>query len=102
MEEAAGDPFPDSVVQAVRRHMNEDHLADSLLICRVIGGVPEATGATVASFDGQGIDFAVVVGPTTRQLRIPWSGPISERGQVRAELVRLTEAARRGEAPVQP
>lgn len=34
------DPFGDDVVEQIKRHMNDDHAADCLTICRALGGRP--------------------------------------------------------------
>ncbi len=86
-------PFGDDVVEAIRRHMNADHAGDSLAICQGPGGRPDAVAARFDGFDGDGADFCVEVGGRWEPLRIPWAGPVRERADVRAELVRLTEAA---------
>lgn len=88
-------PFGQDVVAAVARHMNDDHADDSLLIVRTLGGVPDARAATVTHLDGDGVDFTVTVGASERTLRLPWSRPLTERPEIRAEFVRMyTEAAR--------
>jgi heme oxygenase (biliverdin-producing, ferredoxin) len=111
--EPAGEPmtpFTPEVVGAITRHMNEDHAADSLLIVRMIGGLPEATAAVMTGLDATGADFACWVdervagqadghadGQAGQPLvvRIPWSERLTERAQVRAEVVRLYGEARR-------
>jgi putative heme iron utilization protein len=85
----SGSPFSPEVIAAVTRHMNVDHADDSLLICRALGGQPEATSATMTGMDADGIDFAVVVGGREVPARVPWAAPVTERAQVRAEVVRM-------------
>lgn len=87
------DPFTPEVVRAVTTHMNEDHPEDTLLICRALGGAPEATAARMTGIDGQGGDYAVTVGGRERVLRIPWSVPLTERAQIRREVVRMYREA---------
>jgi hypothetical protein len=84
--------FPDDVVTAVLRHMNDDHNTDSLVIVRA-NGVPDATGARMTGIDGDGGSWTVTTPAGEREVRIPWSGPISERPQIRREIVRLYEDA---------
>ena len=86
-------PFSEGVIAAITRHMNVDHADDSLLICRSLGGQPEATSATMTGMDPGGIDFAVMVAGHAVPARVPWSRPITERGQVRAEVVRMYHEA---------
>jgi hypothetical protein len=74
--------FPEDTVSAVLAHMNGDHLDDNLVIVRA-NGAPEAGTWTVMGPEGPLGD-----------LRIPWrSGPITERGEIRREVVALYDAA---------
>lgn len=86
-------PFPTEVVEAVCAHMNGDHADDSLLIVRTLGARPEATAASMTGFDGTAATFSVTVDGAEEQVRIPWSVPITERGAVRAEVVRMYHEA---------
>ncbi|MFC7330274.1 DUF2470 domain-containing protein [Marinactinospora rubrisoli] len=81
-------------MRAITRHMNEDHAADTLLICRALGGVPAATAARMTGLDATGGDFAATVAGTEVPVRIPWSAPLTERAQVRREVVRMYQEAR--------
>jgi putative heme iron utilization protein len=86
-------PFSPEVVEAVRRHMDEDHRDDSLLIVRSLGGVPEATSATMSGLDEAGALFVAGTAEGERTVRVPWSAPIAERAQIRAEVVRMYHEA---------
>ncbi|MGC5009136.1 DUF2470 domain-containing protein [Streptosporangium sp. DT93] len=86
-------PFTPEAVEAIRRHMNDDHAGDALLICRSLGGQPEATAATTTGVDAEAIEFAAVVGGREVTVRVPWSTTLTERAQVRAEVVRLYREA---------
>lgn len=86
-------PFAPDVVVAVMRHMNADHADDSALICRALGGVPDATAAVMSGMDGDGIDFLAVVGGEERAVRVPWSERLTERPQVRVEVTRMYHEA---------
>ena len=88
------EPITADVVDAIRRHMNEDHAEDSLLICRALGGVLNATAAEMVGMDAEGIDFAATVGGQPTAVRVAWSQPIIDRTQVRPEVVRLYRQAR--------
>ncbi|OLT29092.1 hypothetical protein BJF83_00145 [Nocardiopsis sp. CNR-923] len=94
-------PFSDEVVAAVTAHMNGDHPQDTLVICRGLGGHPEATAARMTGLDGDGGDYAVTAEGVERAVRIPWSHPLTERAQIRAEVVRMHREAceRLGVAP---
>lgn len=90
------DPFSPEVVAAIMAHMNGDHAADNLVIVRALGGVPEAEHARMSGMDATGIDFDVTVGAVGERqvpVRLAWSQPLTERSQVRPEVVRLYERA---------
>ncbi|WP_364511666.1 DUF2470 domain-containing protein [Nocardioides sp. LML1-1-1.1] len=87
--------FDPEVVDAVLAHMNGDHLDDNLLIVRA-AGVPEATAASMSDVDGEAGTWTVIgpEGPLGER-RIRWpGGPITERGEIRREVVALYDAAR--------
>ena len=85
--------FPPEVVAAVSRHMNDDHAGDALLICRTLGGRPDATAARTTGLDADGIDFAVTVGGIEVPVRIPFARRLTERAQIRREVVRMYQEA---------
>ncbi len=85
--------FDDAVVTAVLHHMNDDHRDDNLLIARAFGDAV-TDSARMTGFDGDGGTWEVATGDTTRELRVPWpGGPITERGEVRREIVALYDGA---------
>lgn len=86
-------PFGPEVVAAITNHMNDDHPDDSLLIVRGLGGQPEATEARMTGLDGLGADFVAVVAGADADVRIPWERELTERREVRVEVVRLYHEA---------
>ncbi|WFE97697.1 DUF2470 domain-containing protein [Micromonospora sp. WMMD987] len=88
-----GQPFDADVVHAVSRHMNDDHAGDSLLICRALGGCPAATRARVTGLDADGMDFAVTLDDIEVPVRIPFAHRLTERAEIRREVVRMYEQA---------
>ncbi|WP_198663703.1 DUF2470 domain-containing protein [Jiangella endophytica] len=87
-------PFGPEVIAAVSRHMNDDHAADSLVIVRGLGDTPDATAARMTHVDGTGVDFSVTAAGVDRTVRVPFARPLTERPEIRQEIVRLyTEAA---------
>ncbi|MEV3935542.1 biliverdin-producing heme oxygenase [Glycomyces sp. NPDC049804] len=82
-------PFEPEVIAAICHHMNTDHAADTLVICQGTGGRRGAESARMTGFDGEGADFAAVVGGVEVPVRIDWAAPLSERAEVRPEIVRL-------------
>jgi heme oxygenase len=85
------DPFPPEVVAQIMRHMNDDHPADSLLIVRALGDRPDATGVRMSGMDADGIDFTV--SGETVPVRVPFAHRLSERAEVRREVVRMYQEA---------
>ncbi|GAA2308325.1 hypothetical protein GCM10010149_68020 [Nonomuraea roseoviolacea subsp. roseoviolacea] len=83
-------PFTAEAVEAIKRHMNDDHGGDALLIVRGLGGRPEATSALTSGVDGEAIEFTVDGG---ERVRVPWGETLTERAQVRTAVVRLYRRA---------
>jgi hypothetical protein len=94
--------FESDIVSAVLSHMNGDHLDDSLLIARAFGH-PDAEAATMTGLDGEAGFWDYRLGEETRELRVPWSRTITERPEIRREVVVMYRAAceRLGVAPRQ-
>jgi hypothetical protein len=85
--------FSADVVAAVLHHMNDDHLDDNLLIARAFGSV-DATAATMTTLDQRGGTWAYDAAGSTHELTVPWpGGEISERPEIRREVVKLYDAA---------
>lgn len=85
--------FSDDIVAAVLHHMNDDHTDDSLLIVRAFGA-PDAETARMVGLDTDSGHWEYTVGGETGELRVPWpGGPISERPQIRRQVVELYRAA---------
>ena len=95
--------FDEAALTGVLGHMNGDHAGDNLLISRAFAadaGVADAeiSAATRTGFDGdQGVWQATLDDGTTAEIAVPWpTGPITERREVRREIVALyDEACRR-------
>lgn len=96
--------FPADVVAAISHHMNDDHGADSLLIVRALGGLPDAASALMTGMDGEGADFEAVLASGAVEVRVPWREPLTERAQVRPEIVWMYQESCRilGVAPRPP
>jgi hypothetical protein len=87
--------FDDDTLAGVLGHMNSDHTDDNILIARAFGTDPEPAASTMTAFDGDGGDWVVTAADgTTGELRVPWpGGPITERREVRREIVALYDAS---------
>jgi heme oxygenase len=86
-------PFEPEVITQVKKHMNDDHGADCLVIVQALGGLPDATAAVMSGMDGVGIDFVATVDGRPVNVRVPWSYRLTERAQVRVEVTRMYHEA---------
>ena len=93
MSSPSAPPFTPDVVAAVTAHMNGDHPEDNLLIARSLGGLPDATEATLAGLDPTGARFAAVVAGEPVEASVPWAVPVTERATIRHEFVRMYHEA---------
>jgi len=95
--------FDDAALAGVLGHMNGDHGDDNLLIARAFlpdtgNGDAVVTTSTMTGFDGAGgVWSATLDDGSTVEVTVPWpSGAISQRPEVRREIVALyDEACRR-------
>lgn len=102
--------FDDAALTGVLGHMNGDHGDDNLLIARAFAGDAgiadaEITASVMTGFDGdRGIWQVTLADGSTADVEVPWlSGPISERREVRREIVALyDEACRRLDVEPRP
>jgi hypothetical protein len=81
--------FSDDIVSAVLAHMNSDHNDDNLTIVRAFAD-PHASSATMTGLDES---FGYWVTGDGLQVTLPWSVTISERPEIRREIVLLHSAA---------
>jgi hypothetical protein len=85
--------FDPAIVSGVLHHMNDDHADDSLLFARAFGH-PGATSARMVGVDGSAGHWVYTVDDEVeRPLRLEWRGPITERPQIRQEIVALYDRA---------
>lgn len=85
--------FDESVVAGVTGHMNGDHTDDSMLIARAFGH-PDATASVMTGLDGEAGIWSVTTPSGIHELRVDWpAGPITERPEIRREVVVLYEIA---------
>jgi hypothetical protein len=94
MADASAPTFSADVVEAICRHMNDDHPADCLRMVQGLAGV-EATGATMSGLDADNAYFRADTHDGPVEVTLPWSERLTERAQVRLEVVRMHEEASR-------
>lgn len=81
------------VIDAVTKHMNEDHTDDSLTIVRAFA-TPEAAAATMVGLDNDGGDWvATLADGSQRDVRLDWPIEINERRDIRLAVVELYNEA---------
>jgi len=110
---SAATVFDPTIVTAVLHHMNDDHVDDNVLIARAFGN-PAAHQARMTHVDGHAgywsyssaalleADDADARGDETHgadapvaehTVRVEWSTPITERPEIRREIVTLYDRA---------
>lgn len=82
-------PFSSDVIEAVCSHMRGDHAEDTLVMCQGVGGHPEASQAEMIHLDGDGGDYRLTLPEGEKTIRIPWERPLTQRAEIRPEVVRL-------------
>lgn len=84
----------DDVVLAVTAHMNGDHAEDNVVICRGVGGRADVETATMTGLDLEAVVFAVTTTDGgTDEIRVPFSSPLEDRPQIRAEVAQMYHAS---------
>lgn len=74
--------------------MNDDHRADSVLICQMLGSMPAAVDAQAVDVDPSGMRFQVTLADgRTAAASVTFATPAHERAQVRVAVVELYERA---------
>jgi hypothetical protein len=90
--------FDDAARTGVLGHMNGDHGDDNVLIARAFGPSRDVTSAVMTDFDGDGGTWRASLATGEEvDVRAAWpGGAISERAEMRREIVALyDEACRR-------
>lgn len=72
--------------------MNDDHIDDNLLIARAFG-TPDAVSATMIGLDQHGGQWTYTVTGQAQALTVPWTAEISERAEIRREIVVVYDKA---------
>lgn len=87
--------FDDAALAGVLGHMNHDHPDDNLLIARAFSPLPDVISAEMTTFDGAAGQWHVITARGDEDVvRVPWpGGEITERREVRREIVALYDAA---------
>lgn len=85
--------FDPGIVEAVLHHMNDDHVDDNLLIARAFGD-SSAARCRMVHVDGLAGHWAFSAeSDAEHSLRVQWTGPITERAEIRREIVVLYDRA---------
>jgi hypothetical protein len=84
--------FSSDVVDAVLLHMNDDHLDDNTVIVRAFAGVEPVIAVMTDLDENEGV-WGYTDGEEEHELRIPWSKQLTERPEIRREVVEIYRAA---------
>ena len=90
---AEPDPVAGGAAYAVR-HLNEDHADALLAMARVLGGYPDASGASCARADRYGLDLSVRTPRGIAATRVALAEAVSAPGGLRAATVELARRSR--------
>jgi heme oxygenase len=94
--------FSDEIVGAVLKHMNSDHTEDNVLIARA-NGFPGARAARMTGLDERGGSWVAEDSEGEHTFSLAWPGaPISERRQIREEVVKIYREAQSAAPEAQP
>lgn len=87
--------FDADALAGVLGHMNNDHADDNLLIARAFAPAADVVDSEMIGFDGGSGTWRLTTAAGTQQdLDVPWpGGEISERREVRREIVALYDEA---------
>ena len=85
--------FDPEIITGVCGYMNANQAENNLVMVQWLGGLREATSATMVGFDETGVDFSVRVGDEDTAVRLPWTREISTRDEVREQLFTLLDRA---------
>jgi hypothetical protein len=85
--------FSPDIVDAVLAHMNDDHRDDNVLIVKAFAA-REIDSAVMSDVDHRGGTWRYTSEGEEHELHVPWSsGEITERPEIRREIVVLYDAA---------
>jgi len=93
---------PDPLFEAapgILKHMNEDHAEASLAYARALGGVTDATAATMTAVDRYGFELAATTPDGPRATRVAFDAPVATSDEVRSAMVQLVKRARSTASP---
>ena len=86
--------FEREVIEGTCSYMNADAMRTNLSeIVKALTGDDTITAATMTGFDGDGFDVDTVADGGAGTARLNWSRPITQRGEVREQLLALFERA---------
>ena len=85
--------FDPEIIAGVCGYMNANQAENNLVMVQWLGGLREATSATMVGFDETGVVFSARVGDEDTAVRLPWTREISTRDEVREQLFTLLDRA---------
>lgn len=91
--QAGPDPLVDTGAGIIE-HMNDDHADANLVYAQVLGGLHDATGATMTGVDRYGVTLQVTTPGGPRLARIAFLAPLQTADQAQASVIELLHHAR--------
>lgn len=88
------DPLTPAVSDRICKHMNEDHADAVLLYAQAFGNRPEATQATMARIDPQGMDIQTQTGKDVEQIRVIFDHELQDSEDAHQTLIAMIRQAR--------
>ena len=86
--------FEPDVISAICSYMNDSAMRQNLTeIVQALSKDDSITDAELVGFDGDGFDVAVTSPAGASSARFPWTRQITQRGEVREQLLTLFERA---------
>src|SRR5688500_6360319 len=81
------------VAPQIMKHVNDEHVENMIEYLRAFTDVQDATFAMAVAMDRHGMDIEAETPGGKQTRRIGWSEELTERPQVREQMVRLTNEA---------
>lgn len=86
--------FEPDVIASICTYMNDSAMRQNLTeIVKALTGDDTITEATMTGFDGDGFDVDTIADGGAGTARLDWTRPITQRGEVREQLLALFERA---------
>ena len=86
--------FPPESERSMVEFMNEHYAHSNLMYAKVYGQLWQATEASMATLDREGMELDVIIPDGTRRIRIPFDHRLQDEGDAQQTLVEMSFHAR--------